>query len=113
MICGMTQIICTDIGGGAVGNDVKQSLSNISLRWMVREIVTSGLGAIFDTSALARAKINLEPEPTTSQTEMDSADALDPPHDQLRANVLWWLLEILPFPYSLQDTDSVWHTSFV
>jgi len=36
----------SDIGGGAVCNDVEQSLSNISLRWMVREIIASGLGAI-------------------------------------------------------------------
>ena len=80
---------------------------------MVREIVTSGFGAMFDASALARAKINLELEPTASEIEMDSADALDPLHDELRANVLWWLLEILPFPYSLQDANNVWHTSYV
>jgi hypothetical protein len=112
MISGMTQMICTDIGGGAVCNDVEQSLSNISLRWMVREIIASGLGAIFDASALARAKINLDPEPTIPEIEMDSTDALDTLHDQLQSNILWWLLEILPFPYSLQDENNVWHTSY-
>ena len=73
---------------------------------MVREIVASGLGAIFEDSALARANISLEPEPTTS-------DALEPIHDQLRINILWWMLEILPFPYSLQDVNGVWHTSYL
>ena len=113
MNSGMTQIICTDIGGSAVPNDVKQSLSNITLRWMVREVVASGLGAIFDPSAVSLAKINLEPEQTTSEIEMDSTDALDPLHDDLRLDVLWWLLEILPFPYSFQDVNNVWHTSYV
>lgn len=80
---------------------------------MVREIVASGLGDLFDASALARAKINLEPEPTIPEIEMDSTDALDPIYDQLRLNVLWWMLEILPFPYSLQDANNVWHTSYV
>ena len=112
MISGMTQMICTDVGGGAVSNDVEQSLSNITLRWMVREIVASGLSAMFDPSALARAEIDLEPKKTISEIEMDSTDALDPLHDNLRHNVLWWLLEILPIPYSFQDMNNVWHTSY-
>ena len=108
----MTQMICTDIGGGCVYNDVEQSLSNISLRWMVREIIASGLGTIFDVSALARAKIDLDPEPTIPEIELDSTDALDKLHDQLQSNILWWMLEILPFPYSSQDKNNVWHTSY-
>ena len=80
---------------------------------MVREIVASGLGAIFDSSAVARAKINLEPTRTVSEIEMDATDALDPLHDELRENILWWFLEILPIPYSFQDMNNVWHTSYV
>ena len=72
---------------------------------MVREIVASGLGDIFDPSALA--KINLEPEP------VDSADALEPIHDEMRRHILWWLLEFFPMPYSFQDTNNVWHTNYV
>ena len=109
----MTQTFCTDIGGGAVSNDVEQSLSNITLRWMVREIVASGLSDIFDSSALARAKINLEPPQTNSEIEKDSTDALDPLHDAMQSNILWWLLEILPLPYSFQDMNDVWHTTYV
>jgi hypothetical protein len=105
MISGVTQTICTDIGGGAVSNDVEQSLSNITLRWMVREIVASGLGHIFDPSALA--KIDLNPEP------MNSVDALDPIHDEMRNHFLWWLLEFFAFPYSFQDTNNVWHTRYL
>lgn len=80
---------------------------------MVREVINSRCGVIFDESALLRAKIDLEPEPTASETEMNSVDALDPIYDQLKANVLWWLLEILPFPYSSQDINAVWHTSYM
>ena len=80
---------------------------------MVREIVASGLSAIFDSSAVARAKINLEPMRTVSEIEMDATDALDPLHDALRTDILWWFLEILPIPYSFQDMNNVWHTSYV
>jgi hypothetical protein len=80
---------------------------------MVREVVASGCGVIFDASALSRAKINVEPEITIADMEMDSIDALKPLHDKLRTNFLWWLLEILPFPYSLQDANHVWHTSYM
>ena len=109
----MTQMICTDIGGGAVSNDVEQSLSDITLRWMVHEVIASGLGYIFEASALARAEINLESEPTIPEKDMDMTDALEPTHDNLRSLILWWLLEILPLPYSSQDANNVWHTSYM
>ena len=79
----------------------------------MREVVASGLSAIFDPSALARAEINLEPKQTIPEIEMDSTDALDPLHDEMRSNILWWLLEILPIPYSFYDMNNVWHTSYV
>ena len=107
----MTQMISTDIGGGAVTNDVEQSLANIPLRWMLREIFASGLGHIFDSSALARANINLGPKLTTYEMELDSTDAVEPINDRMYS--AWWLLEILPFPYSFQDMENVWQTSFV
>jgi hypothetical protein len=80
---------------------------------MVREVITCGCGTIFDASALA--KFNLGPEPRTSDIEMNAIDndALKPVHDELRINVIWWLLEIFPFPYSWQDVNYVWHTSYV
>lgn len=87
-----------------MSDDVEQSLSNISLRWMVREVVRCGFGIIFDASALSRAKINVEP---AAEREMDFIDALEPLHDVLRTNVLWWLLEIFPFSYSWQDVKVV------
>ncbi|KAF8158001.1 hypothetical protein B0H34DRAFT_674491 [Crassisporium funariophilum] len=102
----------SDVGGGAVTNETAQSLGSISLRWMVREVIASGCGIVFDSDALVRAKINLDPEPTVVGMEMDAADALEPIHDELKLNVLWWLLEILPLSYSWQDANGVWHRNW-
>ncbi|KAI0648141.1 hypothetical protein C8Q79DRAFT_999579 [Trametes meyenii] len=46
-----------DIGGGSVPDDVKISLSDITLRWMVREMVLAQCGITFDQAALVRANI--------------------------------------------------------
>ncbi|PPR05037.1 hypothetical protein CVT24_010183 [Panaeolus cyanescens] len=102
----------SDVGGGAVVNEVTSNLANISLRWMVREIVAADCGIKFDIPALMRAKLDLNPAPSPVELEMDSADALQPVHDQLKLNVLWWLLEIIPLHYTWQDADGVWHRDF-
>ncbi|KAG8784594.1 hypothetical protein FS842_009121 [Serendipita sp. 407] len=41
-----------DVGGGECKDDRVHSLSNISLRWMIREIARSQCGILFDTSKL-------------------------------------------------------------
>ncbi|KAI0632336.1 hypothetical protein C8Q77DRAFT_1125094 [Trametes polyzona] len=46
-----------DVGGGAVDDDVEVSLSDITLRWMVREVVLAQCGIAFDEAALVRANI--------------------------------------------------------
>lgn len=92
-----------------MSNDTANSLANISLRWMVREAVSAACGIKFDEAALARASINIQLEPTTEEIELDNADALEPLHDELKANPLWWLLEIIPLQYSWQDANGVWH----
>ncbi|KAF9560892.1 hypothetical protein CPC08DRAFT_459719 [Agrocybe pediades] len=99
----------SDVGGGAVTNDTASSLANISLRWMVREAATAACGIKFDEDALARAKISIQLEPTEEELDMDNNDALEPIHDELKANPLWWLLEIVPTKYSWQDANGVWH----
>jgi len=47
----------SDVGGGATLDSTVHSLSDITLRWMVRQIVISQVGISFDSDALARAKI--------------------------------------------------------
>ncbi|KAF9465243.1 hypothetical protein BDZ94DRAFT_1281484 [Collybia nuda] len=102
-----------DVGGGAVADAASNSLGNISLRWMVQEIMKSQCGVLFDELALKRASIpgiipGLLVENNLAQQALEIEDALQPLHDELKRNVLWWILEITPLPYFWQDADGRW-----
>ncbi|TFK34711.1 hypothetical protein BDQ12DRAFT_726579 [Crucibulum laeve] len=135
----------SDVGGGAVTNDTASNLANITLRWMVREIMLSGCEIQFDDAALARVGIERIPcdparasgaassnhlsvplntsttggattsglpadsHPTENDKALDAVDVLQPIHDSLKSDFLWWILEILPLSYSWQDAQGVWH----
>ena len=105
----LADIVLLDVGGGSVSNDTTSCLANIPLRWMIREVVASGCGILFDSSALLRANITLSPEPTSAEIDMDMADAVEPLYDELKLDPLWWLLEIIPLQFTWQDADGVWH----
>lgn len=117
-----TIILLVDVGGGAVDDSTTQSLANITLRWMLRQVLQSDCGIIFDNAALIR--LNLPPitvptpnapSPTEipdSQADLDEVDALQPLHDELKITPLWWLLEILPMKFSWQDAQGNWHTTW-
>jgi Uncharacterized alpha/beta hydrolase domain (DUF2235) len=160
-----------DVGGGSVDNQVLHSLSDISLHWMVRQVIQSKSGVIFDQDALVRAGLDVEavyakmeakeavdtatndsngqndkrsgsimPEshqerisenppvpdvqaktlrsyPTMQWPERNAEDATDAGnldafasiYDQLVISKLWWILEVLPTPYSYQDATRHWH----
>ena len=49
----------SDVGGGAVEDTVRYSLADISLRWMVKQVILSQCGIRFDTAALRRADIHV------------------------------------------------------
>lgn len=124
---------CIDIGGSAVSNTTKKCLSNITLYWMMREVVEAQCGISFDSAALLRENIpdsilagstqdptdgttiTSPPLPTSSslgdsasgdttksgvQTPQSGIDALQPIHDELKEDILWWLLEIIPTSYT-------------
>ncbi|CDO77136.1 hypothetical protein BN946_scf184657.g11 [Trametes cinnabarina] len=158
-----------DVGGGNVPNNVEVSLSDITLRWMVREVVLAQCGIAFDEDALVRANIpesifrgqgfplpthttfsrrphyygfsvneeagtdtavsqrgtngeaSSEPPSATEPPPSDgtpgdvldtSADALAPLHDGLKSNPAWWLLEIVPTWYKVQEPDGTWKTKW-
>lgn len=101
--------IFLDVGGGSVSNETSASLSNISLRWMVHEVISSGCGILFDAEALKHVKIEDNPKASSEEVEMDTRDALEPKHSAFRRRPLWWLLEILPLRYSYQGSDGIWH----
>lgn len=119
----------SDVGGGEDRNDAEHSLSNISLRWMVRQIILTQCGIQFNNDALRDMKI---PLPTLSFGKLDPTghfsssadakaieeaqnrerrDALAPLHDALR-NPMWWPLEFFPLIHSYQDEEGDWHRSF-
>lgn len=84
---------------------------------MVREIVVSQCGIIFDEIALARNDIKLDDASlhvmTSEQTgpqelKPDKDDAVQPLHDQLKRKPLWWILEIVPTQYSFQNMEGTW-----
>jgi len=49
----------SDVGGGAVEDSVRYSLGDISLRWMVKQVILSQCGITFDAAALRRADIDV------------------------------------------------------
>ncbi|EAU86154.2 hypothetical protein CC1G_03365 [Coprinopsis cinerea okayama7 len=102
----------SDVGGGSVHNSQTQNLGNISLRWMVREILASGCGILFDLDAMARANIRVRLEPSASELILDDADALQDIHDELKRRKAWWLLEILPLHHTWQDAKGVWRKNY-
>lgn len=106
----------SDVGGGAVTNQTQHSLANITLQWMVREVIASGCGILFDNAALARCHIpsNVGPllqeiQNTPARPEFNPLDAVQPLDDELVRNPLWWILEIMPMMFSWQDGDGAWH----
>ncbi|KAL4250658.1 hypothetical protein ABKN59_005360 [Abortiporus biennis] len=46
-----------DVGGGSVPDSTVHALSDVTLRWMVRQVVLSQCGITFDQAALLRANI--------------------------------------------------------
>ena len=49
----------SDVGGGAVEDAVRYSLGDISLRWMVKQVILSKCGIRFDAAALRRNDIDV------------------------------------------------------
>ena len=50
------------------------------------------------------------PTPESSQDKAeDTEDATKPLYDGLRKQPLWWILEVIPLPFSWQDAEGQWH----
>ncbi|KAI5119043.1 hypothetical protein M0805_005909 [Coniferiporia weirii] len=113
----------SDVGGGADASEVATSLADIPLRWMVREVVASQCGVLFDAAAMDSYNVHVDLPaselfaqatgsnaiPSSKDTSADAVDALKPLHDELRLEPLWWILELVPLPFSWQDAKGVWH----
>jgi len=99
----------SDVGGGAVADGVARSLSDITLRWMVRQVMASTCGIMFDNAALARASIS---KASPEDHSLEDADSSEPLEDELTGFSVWKILEVLPLPWQVQDTKGVWHNKF-
>jgi len=49
----------SDVGGGSVKDAVRHSLADISLRWMVKQVILSQCGIRFDAAALRKSDIDV------------------------------------------------------
>lgn len=105
---------------------------------MVREVIASNCGIQFDPAMMAKFNVHcmVPPEeyfsadlsaantsatkqqgktseeqskPSAQDEASDCVDALKSLHDELVLLPAWWILEIIPLPFSWQDRLGVWH----
>ncbi|THU78820.1 hypothetical protein K435DRAFT_811222, partial [Dendrothele bispora CBS 962.96] len=65
-----------DVGGGSVGDQSKDDLANISLRWMIRECFKANTGIIFDSEELKAFGL----DPTGLYPEVKPRPAISSPN---------------------------------
>ena len=117
----------SDVGGSSVPDTVRYSLSDITLRWMVKQVVLSNCGIKFDETALKEADIDISTialdsltQPAMNNSEVEAVatlptpqeDAIAPIYDQLKIQPLWWLLELLPIKSTWQEADGTWKSKW-
>jgi hypothetical protein len=116
----------SDVGGGNALNAAPYILANIPLRWMIEQIVRSGVPIRFDDSAFARWNIPTSivhdkplspPQGGAASTDEEASpqeaqDAVQRITDELFKNPLWWIVEILPLSYTYQNPQNQWKTTW-
>jgi hypothetical protein len=122
----------TDIGGGApppelpadapkpkIGDPPNFSkLSNITLRWMVRQCLHADANIIFDQQTLECYRDSqvgvLEKDPWTTPTGLIEQAALDKqdidhiPYDAMEDHPMWRILEYIPTYRQVPHPDKMW-----
>ncbi|ELU37461.1 CVNH domain-containing protein [Rhizoctonia solani AG-1 IA] len=110
----------SDVGGGSSGseNNNHNMLSNITLRWMVRQTIECGTGILFDHAAieLYRKRNILEipsaegPRPgkdwmkrLAESRKLDQVDIKQGIYDSIGWSLLWNGLEYFAFTFALTD----------
>ena len=109
-------------------NSDEDTLADITLRWMVREVIASQCGIQFDPKVMAELNVHATfptpeifngagsssdaspgPRPSEQDTAADKIAATKPLHDELKLDPIWWILELIPLPFSWQDAKGKWH----
>lgn len=95
-------------------------LANISLRWMIEQLVLSRCQIKFRYENFALYKVpttigqdRSEGSPSASEdvNALNAQDALQPITDKLKSP-LWWILEVIPTSYAFQNMEGKWVTTF-
>lgn len=117
-----------DIGGGSHHNRLRNSLSYIPLRWMIREVEEAKCGILFDAERkedYMRETLSTSDSPPAHEAgsalvanghsvqsrtvPQYAADVFALLYDQLVINWwFWWLLEVLPLLTTIQTMDGDW-----
>ena len=106
-------------------NSAQRDLANISLRWMIEELVHLEPQIHFRHEQFALRKVpapigqdqpSSAPQGVPSTREdvdaLNAHDAVQPITDELFKNPLWWILEILPTSYTFQNMQGKWVTTY-
>jgi hypothetical protein len=118
----------SDVGGGAVLDTVSSSLADITLAWMVEQVVQSDCGIKFNEAALLKAGITVPTIQITSedggnttrrrgprvetaeQVQLRQQDVRASVNDELAIHPVWWILEFVPAQFTWQEPDASWRT---
>jgi uncharacterized protein (DUF2235 family) len=104
----------SDIGGCAVADNVPRSLGDITLRWMVKQLLQLKAPVKFAPNALQDLfGPELGPDgqfvpPSSDHPNLDALDSEAPIHDDLKYPI-WWGFEILPLSWTWQDEKGNWY----
>ena len=106
-------------------DEEKHALANISLRWMIEEVVRARCQISFDDGALERLGVPLtvkQEEYLAAPTNQNGAggnsdehhvqDAMQNISDELKKAPFWWILEVLPTSYTRRNKDGECITSW-
>ena len=122
VLCGLT---LTDVGGGSVPDNSEHALSNISLRWMIQELVDADFSDLFSSEVLAAKGIPqplaqpIQPMHQDPEGKNDLNQTADEQRgddfdkkisDPLRRFPLWWIVEVFPTKFSFIDSNDQWKT---
>lgn len=98
-----------------MSNAERLCLSQVPLRWMVREVTAAQCGIVFDQRQLQRFNVQLSllgsPRHAGRREKMlDNRDMKAPVNDQLRSGAgrAWWVLECVPTLDRWQDGEGQW-----
>jgi hypothetical protein len=87
---------------------------------MIREVIASKCGIQFDPVAMQNANVDIGTLEEivegiesgigrcANDKEADKRDVMQPIHDELKSNVMWWGLELMPLIFSWQDKKGNW-----